>query len=73
MTSSSLHYWQFNYNGRDGYNDDRRLLQYPPKFKFNSILSKLKLLDYSNDFSSIFDISKIKIPEKVIIGKYDHN
>ena len=50
-TSSSLHYWKFCYYRRQLPN-----FETIPKFKLDSMLAKLKILDYSYNFSPVFDI-----------------
>ena len=71
LSSSSLHYWQFNYNNHTNRLQSKKYMYRSiPKFKFDSILSNLKLLHYSDDFSSIFNIFKTKMPEQFVLGMY---
>ena len=63
LSSNALKYWQFsdlNVNN---------IIQYPPKFRCDSILSQLQSIQLTSNFESLLNVSHLKWPEKVEIGE----
>ena len=54
--------WDFSYKSEANIEID------PPKFRINTLVSKLKIMKYNSDFSSLFNLSDAKNAQSVAIG-----